>query len=304
MTSTPLHVLAFDGGFNLPLWTGLELGLFEQAGLAVTLEFVPSSGYLVASLMEGKAQIGLGGLDNFIACQEGQSEVALPEAPDLFAFMGGDRGFLTLVARPGTRAADDLKGTRVSVDAMTTGFAFALREMLAAGGVADGEVELVKAGATATRYRELVAGSHAATLLRTPFDLLAAQAGFVRLARAEQALGAYMGTVGAARRQWADGHASVLRAFVGAYGQAMRWLCDDTNRARAAAILQTHTPGFDAALAAQAVDILLDARHGLIRDLGFDMPGVQTVLRLRQKYAPPARALDAARYLDTAYLPR
>src|SRR6266480_4409197 len=46
------------------------------------------------------------------------------DGPDLIAFMGGDNGFLRLVAVPEVKTLADLRSKTVSVDARTTGYAF------------------------------------------------------------------------------------------------------------------------------------------------------------------------------------
>ncbi len=53
-----------------------------------------------------------------------------------------------------------------------------LRELVAKNGLADDDVNYVRAGGTSNRYAELLAGKHDATLLRTPFELLAQNRGF------------------------------------------------------------------------------------------------------------------------------
>src|SRR5438876_9100785 len=118
---TPLRVIAFDGGWNLPIWAAQRQGFFEANGVAVQLSYTPSSAFLVQSLFDGKSDIALATIDNLIAYQEGQGEAKISDNPDLFAFMGGDGGFLSIMARPGTRDIADLKGKTLSVDAMTTG---------------------------------------------------------------------------------------------------------------------------------------------------------------------------------------
>lgn len=303
MQNHPLRVLAFDGGFNLPIWVGQAFGMFERQGLEVRLTFTPNSGFLVSSLMQGTADIALAGFDNIVAYQEGQGEATLAEAPDLFAFMGGDRGFLSLMAKSSIGTMAHLRGQTLSVDALTTGFAFALREVLARHALGDADVHYARAGGTAARYGELIAGTHAATLLRTPYELMAAQAGFRSLCAVDAQLGAYMGTVGAARRQWARANTDLLVRFVRAYADAMQWLVAPGHRADAAALLGRHMGALDAALARRACDILMDEGTGLIRDLGFDEAGMATVLRLRSKFGQPGKQLsDASRYIDISYL--
>ena len=94
-----LRVLAFDGGWNLPMWAAQRNGFFEAQGLAVQLSYTPNSGFLVTSVLDGKADIALAAIDNLVAYQEGQGEAKIADNPDLFAFMGGDGGFLSVVAR-------------------------------------------------------------------------------------------------------------------------------------------------------------------------------------------------------------
>src|SRR5450830_1777910 len=163
-----LHVIAFDGGWNLPVWVGQRQGFFEKNGLKIDLKFTPNSVFLVDSLFNGSADIALASLDNVVAYQEGQGDADANKkaSPDLFAFMAGDNGFLTLTAAPSIHSFADLKGKSLSVDAMGTGFAFALHEMIARNGLADSDVQIVRAGATANRYNDLMAGKNDATLLR------------------------------------------------------------------------------------------------------------------------------------------
>ncbi|TMI00365.1 MAG: ABC transporter substrate-binding protein, partial [Betaproteobacteria bacterium] len=156
----PLRVIAFDGGWNLPIWAAQRQGFFDANGVSVQLTYTPNSAFLVTSLLDGKFDLGLATIDNLIAYQEGQGEAKIADNPDLFAFMGGDGGFLSIVARPGIKDVAGLKGGTLSVDAMTTGFAFVLRELVVRGGLAETDVTFVRAGGTANRYRELIAGKH------------------------------------------------------------------------------------------------------------------------------------------------
>ena len=188
----PVRVISFDGGWNLPVWAAQRQGYFEAHGVSVQLDFTPNSGYLVKSLFDGKYDIALALMDNLIAYQEGQGEATIPDHPDLSAFMGGDGGFLTVVAAPSITSFAQLKGKSLSVDAMTTGAAFVLRDLVARHGLTDADVTYGKAGGTESRYKDLLAGKHDATLLRTPFEVLAQSSGYHVLANASE-LGALPG---------------------------------------------------------------------------------------------------------------
>src|SRR5947208_9889613 len=82
---TPLRVIAFDGGWNLPIWAAQRQGFFEAQGVAVQLSFTPTSVFLMTSLVDGRSDIALALMDNVVAYQEGQGEAKTAVAPDLLA---------------------------------------------------------------------------------------------------------------------------------------------------------------------------------------------------------------------------
>ena len=302
---TPLAVVAFAGGSNWPVWVGIEHGFFARHGVAVTLEYTPNSVEMVRNMMAGRYQLAMTSVDNIVAYQEGQGEAALDQAPDLFAFMGADTGYLNLMAQPDIGAIAALRGREVSVDAMTTGFAFVLREILARNGIGEADLRFTAVGGGAQRLKALQARQQAGTLLNTPLDLIAEDYGARRLVRAEDVIGPYQGIVGAARRSWAAGHGDAIVAYLRGYREAVAWLYDRANRPAAVALLSAKMAGVTPALAEKIYDVLLADRGGIIRDLAVDMDGMRTVLALRSKYAVPAKPLDdPGRYLDLSYRAR
>jgi ABC-type nitrate/sulfonate/bicarbonate transport system substrate-binding protein len=222
-------------------------------------------------MFDGRYQIALASIDNVVAYQEGQGEAKIPDNPDLFAFFGGDSGLLSIVGAPAIKSIADLKGKTLSVDAMTNGLAFVLRELVIRGGVAEADVNYVRAGGTVNRYRELLAGKHEATLLRTPFEILAKERGLNLLATAET-LGPYQGTVGIARKSWAAGNDAAMVGFIRAYKSALDWIYDRANREIVEALLIANVRDMTPALAKQVVrraarrqgrpDPRRGARHG------------------------------------------
>src|SRR6266542_349629 len=102
-TPAKLEVIVFAGGFNWPLWVAQEKGFFREHGVEVRITPTPGSVYQLVNLIDGKFDIAMTAIDNLIAYREGQGEEPVP-GPDLFAFMGGDNGFLRLVAVPDVKA--------------------------------------------------------------------------------------------------------------------------------------------------------------------------------------------------------
>jgi len=297
----PVRVISFDGGWNLPLWAAQRQGAFTANGLAVQVSYTPSSGFLVSSLFDGRNDIALALIDNVVAYQEGQGEAKIPDNPDLVVFMGGDGGYLSVVAQPPIKSFADLKGSTLSVDAMTTGAAFVFRELAARNGLTDADVKYERAGGTDARYRDLIAGKHAATLLRTPYEVLARNRGYNVLATAET-LGAYQGTAGFTRRAWARDHERELVGFLRAYRSGVDFVADPANREIVEALLVANIRDMTPALAHQSYDLLLAPRGGFSRDLRPDEQGIATVLALRGKYATPPKALgDPKKYYDLTW---
>lgn len=301
-TPAPLTVISFGGGFNLPLWAARDQGFFAREGIAFNLVITADSRQVFTGLMDGRYQLAMTAFDNIVAYQEGQGEVRFEQPTDFVAVMGSDDGFLSLVAVPEVRTVADLRGRTVSVDAMTNGFAFALREMLARGGVPESEVKWARAGGTDRRYAALMARQHDATLLRAPFDLQARKRGFNQLATGREVLGAYLGPVAAVRRSWAQAHPQLVVHFIRAYRDAVQWLLDPAHRDAAQALLLANVPGMPADVARQSCELLLDPRTGFFPDVALDPRGVASVLALRSKLGDPPRPLtDPDKYLDRRY---
>jgi ABC-type nitrate/sulfonate/bicarbonate transport system substrate-binding protein len=298
----PIELIVFPGGFNWPIWAAEEKGLFAHNNVAVKVTPTPGSAFQLTGLIDAKFDMAMTAIDNVIAYSEGQGAAPTKETPDLIAFMGGDSGFLRLMAVPEVKAYPDLKGKQISVDALTTGYAFVLQELLAKGGLEPRDYELVTAGGVLQRFQALMEKKHAATLLISPFEVNAEAKGFTRLANADDALGAYQGLVGATRRGWAREREADLVSFIRAYLAALDWLYAPSNKVEAVAILRKNLPAMTEELALKSYDILIHPSRGFSRRAELDIAGIKTVLALRSKYAQPSKPLtDPAKYYDLQY---
>jgi len=237
-----------------------------------------------------------------LAYQEGQGELKFDPPSDFFGFMGSDDGFLSLVAAPDVKTFAELKGKTISDDAMSNGFSFALRDMLARNGIKESDVQWARAGGTGRRFAAFIEGQHAATMLRAPFDLQAKNRGFNQLATTRSTIGNYMGIVGAARRSWATNNEAQVVSFIRAYRDAIRWLKAPENRPQAQALLMKYVPNMNAQIAAQSADLLLDPQSGFFSDVQLDDKGIQAVMDLRSKLGENTEKLtDPSKYIDKRY---
>jgi ABC-type nitrate/sulfonate/bicarbonate transport system substrate-binding protein len=302
-SESALRVVAFAGASNWPFWVGQEKGFFKREGVEVSLDLTPNSVELARNLHAGRYDLALTSVDNVVAYNEGQGEADLGGPADFVAIFGVDNGLLSVMAAPEVKSFADLKGKTVSVDAMTTGFAFVLRELLARNGLAENDVTFVRVGGGAQRLEALLKKEQAGTLLNTPLDLVAEAKGFNRLARARDELGAYQGIVAAMRRDTAQRMKPQAQAFIRGFHASVGWLADGANRDEAVGILTARMRGMERGAAERAYQRLLDPADGMYRDLRIDRDGLATVLRLRSAYAQPRKTLsDPSRHVDLSHL--
>lgn len=178
-------------------------------------------------------------LDDVISLSQSKD----PNASKVVFFSGVHRGFLQLMARPGINSIADLRGKNIAVDT-TTGYAAALFEILKQNGLEAGrDFNVVFAGATNVRYQKLLEGEFDATLLGTPFTVLAEEKGFQSLARPIDILGGYQGVVFAALRPWLATHPELARRLVSNFHSTVQWAQQPSNRpAVVSLVAQTLAP--------------------------------------------------------------
>lgn len=304
MTNLPIvTVNVFPGGFNWGVYVGQDKGFFAETGILVEVQGTPNSVTQMTDFSEGKFDIAMTAVDNIVAYAEGQGEAPIGPQDDFMAVMGSDSGFLSLVASPAIAKIEDLAGKTLSVDAMTTGYAFVLYEILRRHGLTkDKDYEVVRAGGMVQRWNALRDGQHAATLLSAPYNIIAQNAGFRELVKATGVIGPYQGNVAAVRRPWAKENGAKIKAYIRAYRRAIAWLYEPGNRNEAIAVLRHHLPQMPAAIAEASYGELLDPGHGFFRTCQIDSAGLDCVLELRSRYGLPSKQLsNPGKYCDLSF---
>jgi ABC-type nitrate/sulfonate/bicarbonate transport system substrate-binding protein len=295
-----LNVIAFPGASNWPLWVGQQKAFFALQGLKVSLSVTPNSVHMARELYAGGAHVALTSMDNVVAYGCGQGEVSLAEPADFFAFMSVDDGLLSLMAQPEHDAVSCLSGQTLAVDALTTGYALVLKEILARYGLAESDVRYESIGTGAERFAALKERRCAATLLNEPLCLAAESVGKIRLVRASALLGPYQGVVAAARRRWASGNVPAIHGFMRAYDASLHWLCDPANADEARSLLVERLPSLRS-VADGAYRVLITER-GLDRTLRLRPQAVDAVIRLRKRYGSRGQTPGLAEdYIEDDY---
>jgi len=290
-----LRIVSFTSPSLLPVYAAIDRGFYARENLAVTITTTPGSVYQFQHFSAGDSEIATTAMDNVIAYDAGQGEAKLASPADFVAIFGGDNGFLRFYARPGIASVADLKGATLAVDALSTGYAFVLRALLAAGGLHDGDYTLLPLGSTPARLAALIDGRSAATMISAPGDFAADAAGMHRLGDVYATIGAYQASVTMVRLRWLLANQPTAEAYVRATRAGLAWVFDPANRDAATALLVARA-GLKPADAAVMLRLML-APGGLSPTGAIDLAGVRNVIALREKYAVPSVPLaDPANY--------
>ena len=300
-TATAIELICFPGAANLPIFVSLEKGIFEEAGVAVNLTTTPSSVYQAEHMIAGTFQIAGTAFDNVVAYGEGQGAFKPETDPDLYVFMGATQVALALITAPEVKTHDHIKGRKLALDALSTGFAFVLYEMLARGGLGPEDYEIVAVGATPERWQSLRDGETAGALVLEPFTSIARAQGFNVLDVSTDLFECYQGGTFAASRAWAAANPDAVKGYIKGYLGGLQWTLDPANRNEAAEILLANMPAIRPGVVDAVMDSLLDPRSGLTPRGEILDDGVKTVLELRSRYVPGPPLTDPSRYIDLGY---
>ncbi|AWI61615.1 ABC transporter substrate-binding protein [Sinorhizobium fredii] len=297
-----VRVIAFPGAPNLPTFAAIEQGFFTDEGIQVELALTPSSVAQAEKTAAGEFDIVFTAYDNVVAYEEGQGATAAGVNPDYVVLMGATQLELAIVTAPDVKTYEDLKGRSIALDALTTGFAFVLFEMMAKNGLKRDDVSFAAVGATPQRWQSVKAGEHAATLTIEPFTSIAKRSGSNVLDVSSNHFDSYQGGVVATRRSYAAENPEPVEAFLRGYFKGLEWTLDAKSRDAAAELLKSRMPDIQPAAVPSIMASLLSPRSGLTPGSKILPDGMRTVLDLRSRYGKGGKRLtDISKYLDLSF---
>jgi len=188
---------------------GARPGLFAREGLVPTLTITADSKQVFSGMMDGRYHVAITAFDNIVAYQEGQANCRSIRPAISSRSWARTNGFLSLVAVPEVATFEQVARKTISVDAMTNGFSFALREMLRRNGLSETDVQWAQAGGTDRRFAALMESAMRPrccarrSISRRRIAVSSAGDG----SRSDRAVS---GIVGAARRSWAASNQGAL----------------------------------------------------------------------------------------------
>jgi len=264
-----------------------HLGLWEKAGITVETTFVASSPGQFASLRDGEIDIAVTSPDNVLLYATTAKNPLETQIP-VHMVRAIDRGLaLTATTSPEFSSLAELKGRRVGVDVLRSGFALLLFAMLRDAGVEREDVEFVELGSTPKRADALIAGEIDATILNAESLVRARNAGMVGHVTAVDLYPSYLGTVLAVREDFAT-----PTEFLDVWDTATRWVLTAPAEEVSLALGTSH----EALGTADYLAIARDPRMGLLADRDIpvsDLVELASIRRSFQAYAPEESLLPA-----------
>lgn len=300
--NSALRVIAFPGAPNLPIFAASEHGFFTRAGVSVDLTVTPNSAFQFEKLAAGEFDIAMSAYDNIVAYSEGQGAVKVRDDFDVKVLMGATQLELAFVTAPDVKHYENLKGRTLALDALATGFAFVLYDMLKSGGLGPDDYKMVPVGATPNRWQSVREGQHAGTLTIEPFTSIARAAGFNVLDVSSRLYPSYQGGVVAASSAWAHGNADAVKGYIVGYLDGLAWTLDPQNREAASALLLAKMPEIKPGVVGAVMNSLLSPKSGLTPNAAILRDGMKIVLDLRSRYGAAKKTLtDIDKYLELSF---
>jgi len=296
----PVRVKVFPGSQNLPLYVGVDKGVFAARGLKVEPLFTTSSTELRDGLAKGDFEIAHAAVDNLVAMVELARQ-------DAVIVMGGDSSMNEFFVQPEIRSLQDLKGRTVIVDAPNTAYALQAKKILLLQGLKEGQDYTVKPiGGTMFRAKAMQENKdYAASILNPPFSIQIARQVMKSMGRVVHLLGPYQATGAFVMRGWGQANQATLERYLAAYVESTRWALTPANKPECVALLAKWLK-LPNDIADRTYDLLADPRFGLAPDARFDAEGFKNVLALRAEIEgqwggkPPS----PDRYVDLSYYER
>lgn len=257
------------------------------ADIALHAERNPSSDEQFEALASGRADAVVTAMDNVM-------EWNLRPGPQDLRIVAQLESTtpLSLVGQPGQTKPEDLRGAKLLVDAPRNGFVVALRAMLAESGVGPEAYALEQVGGVKERFDALVAGRGDATLLGPPFDALALQTGFSRIASVQERYPAFPGQGLVVRASEIDRLRPALSAWLLILDKVLKRTNESPSAAREALVQE--------GLSVQAADSMVKMAPTTLCP---NRSGVELLIRQRRQIALLGADTSYEQLVDLSLLP-
>lgn len=291
---TEVKMITFGGASVLPVWIAQDKGLFEKEGLKVTRETTRNSREQIKNMFEGNYQFASTAFDNLVAYHNGTG-AAKYENFDVVAILGVHGGMNSVLATPEIKTWNDIRGKTLAVDAVRSGYATVLYQILRKHGIGEKDYKVIAVGNTGARVKAMKEGLAQMGIVSSPDDLQLQREGFNILADTSQEIGQYQGSSYAVKRTYIKSNPKETLAFARAIMAAHEVIHND--RATAYEVLRKHVKR----LSDEQVNAMLDRMRGpsgFFRRAELSKEGIENVFKLRAVYGGEKPVTDFSKYID------
>lgn len=221
-------VVSYDGhsGFQGPIWSVQDLGLFEKHGLKAELVMIPGGARAMQALVSGSVQFAQGSATAPISVRlQGGDVVIIASALNKFPF--------SMVAQKEILKPADLVGKKIGIVNFGGSNELAVVLALKEWNIPRQAVTLVPSGEAANRLIALSNRGLDATVLSPPYTTEASRLGMTLLAHMSDMRASFPQTVITVRRFFLEKNRETTRRFVRAYSEAIHQFMTHRDKALA-----------------------------------------------------------------------
>jgi NitT/TauT family transport system substrate-binding protein len=254
------------GALQWPEYIANEFGWCKENGVSVELIIARGAVGGAQQLAAGSLNLAYSGFPDFMrATDQG--------APQKIVINSIAAPPYSVYAKPAIKSAKDLKGKVVAIGGTKDVTLIYIEAMIKPAGLAKNDLNFVYAKSTQDRFAALMSGGADAAILYPPSSFIAGKNGYTDLGNIETYLKDFPFTVMAVDTRWAAKNREALIGFTKAYGRAVKWLHDTSNKDEAVQLLVKYAKqkADDAAATYDYFikDIKAFSTDGLISDAAF-----------------------------------
>jgi ABC-type nitrate/sulfonate/bicarbonate transport system substrate-binding protein len=209
----------------------------------------------------------------------------------------------SLVAKPEIKSFSDLKGKLIGFADLSGTISISMRKLLAMHGLKEGDFAVKVLEGTPARLNCLTRGDCDAVALGQPQDMAARAQGFVVLGDSSEATPAYLYTVTAARRSWAEANKDTVVRYLRALRAAFHFIRDPA-RQNAVIDIISETSGVSKTVAESVLRLYFAPERGVLpREGEIDMAALAQSIAMVAGTDALERPLPAPEaFVDRQYL--
>jgi ABC-type nitrate/sulfonate/bicarbonate transport system substrate-binding protein len=219
-----------------PNYVASAEGLYAKQNLEVE-NIASDPNVLISALLGGSVEVAYADSTQLmLALEKGANIVAVG--------LQTDRNPYKLMASPGIKTLADLKGKKVGVASAIDIYTYVVKEVLKKGGLdPDKDVEFIVGGGQNQRLAAIQSNAVQAGWFTPPADARLTAQGYVALAFAPDYYPNLTLSATSVRKDWAAAHPDAMKRFLRAQSDAVKWLYNPANKAKAIQVLVDQTGG-------------------------------------------------------------